>query len=283
MIKVDLHLHSSSSDGLLPAGEVVSLAVEEGLSVMAITDHDTVSGVGDAVASGSEYPSLKVIPGIEFSVAYVSGDLHLVGLFIDHENTDLLKKVSELTGARADRGLRMVEDLRSKGINITYDEVIQEAEGGTIGKPHIARILIKHGYASDFQDVFSKYLEDGRPGFAPKKKAALEEALSLVKSSGGIPVLAHPASLNFENFNTCREEIRRLYGMGVEGIEVYAAMHSESDVALFGFIAEEMGLMISGGSDFHGEKNERLGYYGDGRPIPSEKLSSRLLGRGAKP
>lgn len=277
MKKVDLHIHTSASDGLLAPFDILELARKGGIETIAVTDHDTISGIEESLKADSLYPSVAVIPGIEFSVRYSPGDLHLVGLFIDHTNPALLSKVNELSLARSERGRRIVDDLRSAGINIEYDEVVREAAGGAIGKPHVARVLVRHGYAADFQDVFTKYLEKGTPGFAPKKKVEIEEAISLVKEASGIPILAHPVSLGLENYDEYYDEISRFTEIGLEGIEVYASMHSKNDVKLFSLIAEDLELLISGGSDFHGDKKEKLGYYGGGRRIPAEKLSRKFL------
>lgn len=283
MKKIDLHVHTTASDGLLSPSEIIGLANKRALSAVAVTDHDAVGGIDEALFAADDIPGLMVIPGIEFSIDYPTGDFHLVGLFIDHKNPALNAKTSELTLARETRGRRIVDDLNKHGYEIDFSEVEIEAAGGAIGKPHVARALVKRGYAADFKNAFTRFFAEGMPGCIKKDKVSIEEALILIREAGGISIAAHPASLELENEENYISEFRRFAGMGLGGIEVYSPMHGRRELALFKSIAEEFDLLVSGGSDYHGDKKERLGYYGESRKIPPEIIGPIFKLAGVKP
>lgn len=264
--KIDLHTHTRASDGLKTPDELVNYAIQQEVSVLAITDHDTIGGIDQALEA-SRGEDILCIPGIEFSIARDRGLFHLVGLNIDHTNSELRSRIDELARLRGTRANRMVDDLNKNGIAIDMNEVIDEAGGGVIGKPHVARVLVRHGYAPDFSSVFKLYLEKGLPGYAPKEKIPLEQAMQLIIKSGGLPVLAHPVSLELGGPEAYGEFIIQLKEIGLRGIEVYADMHSDDDVLFFEKLARRHELLITGGSDYHGDKDEKIGYYGN-RLIP---------------
>ncbi len=275
MKKIDLHTHTTASDGLLSPSALVDRAVAEGVSALVIADHDTTGGIEEAVNHAKNL-NIDIIPGIEFSIDYEDGTFHLLGLMIDYKHEELNARVNRLVELRATRAERIVEDLNDKGYTISFDEVLKEADGAAIGKPHVARVLVRHGYAPSFQDVFKKFLEPGMPGHAPKEKIYFEESLELIKKAGGIPVLAHPASLNFESFDAFEEALKGYVAAGLEGLEAYAEMHTPDDAKVYAALAEKYNLIVTGGSDFHGDKKEELGFYQPGELIPESCYTSLI-------
>jgi predicted metal-dependent phosphoesterase TrpH len=269
---IDLHTHTTASDGRLSPAGLVDHACQCGVVLMAVTDHDTVDGVAAALQA-ARGRDIRVVPGIEFSIDYSPGTLHLLGLGIDHTMDELVAVARDLAAKRDSRALRMVEDLRGHGIDITIDEVMREARGGVTGKPHVARVLVARGYAADYSDVFTRYLEKGLPGYAPKEKISLEGAMKLIAASGGAAVLAHPASLYLDGPEAYDRCIAAMKDLGLAGIEGYADMHSPDDVSLFEALAARHGLLVTGGSDYHGDRDERMGHY-NGKPIPCELYDS---------
>lgn len=267
MAGIDLHTHTTASDGILTPSALIDYALARGIAALAITDHDTTGGLDEAVryALGK---NIDVIPGIEFSVEYPRGSFHLVGLYIDFHNTLLDETLKKLKHLRDTRASRIIDDLRAANITIALDDVIEEAGGAPLGKPHFARVMVQRGYGKSVEEIFKKYLVDGKPGDIKKEKITPADAIALIKGSGGVPVLAHPASLEFSSFAVFEDELQAFIEMGLEGIEAYAAMHSPDEADEFARIARKYDLLISGGSDFHGDKNEILGAWHDGMSIP---------------
>ena len=266
---IDLHTHTTASDGIYSPAALIDLAIEKGVGVLAITDHDTVGGLAEALGHAAE-KKFRLIPGIEFSIDFRGGSFHLVGLGIDHRNGDLLEVTEGLRKTRSTRITRIVEDLGKHGIVVSEDEIIKEAGGESMGRPHVARVLIRHGFGKDMEDIFAHYLVPGRPGYVKKDKIQLAEAIRLIRGAGGIAIIAHPKSLGFEKFSRFVPMLEDFIRQGVEGLEVYAAMHDESYVDQFRTLAGKYSLVMSGGSDFHGDKCEKLGYYSPIRTIPAE-------------
>ncbi len=269
---IDLHTHTTASDGRKKPSDLVDYACEQGVAVMALTDHDTVAGVAPALER-ARGRNLRLIPGVEFSIDFASGTFHMVGLNIDHADVELVAVTRDLAMKRDTRALRMVEDLARHGLDITAEEVIAEAAGGVTGKPHIARVLVRKGYVTSFDAVFKNYLEKGLPGYVPKEKISCARALEVIRGAGGVSVLAHPASLNLDGADAYGRFIAELKENGLAGIEVFADMHSPEDVSLFSGLARKHSLFMSGGSDYHGDRDEKLGHY-NGKVIPFEIYDS---------
>ncbi len=267
MSRIDLHTHTTASDGIMHPHELVDHAIEKDVRVLAIADHDTVDGLQEAIdhAAGKD---ISLVPAIEFSIDWKRGTFHIVALHIDYYNQRLRSALAGLSERRSNRAERIVEDLARHGVHISMDEVMDMAAGGVIGKPHIARVLVKRGHAPDIKSVFTKFLEKGLPGYVPKDKVSFSEAMELIHGAGGIPILAHPASLEYNDFGEFRSMLSGFMDGGLAGIEVYADMHSPEEVATFLAIAGENNLLVSGGSDFHGDKNEEIGFYDTETPIP---------------
>ncbi|HPI14688.1 MAG TPA: PHP domain-containing protein [Spirochaetota bacterium] len=278
---IDLHTHTSASDGLLRPSRLVELAARQGVRTLAVTDHDTMDGVDEALASAAEH-GIRLIPGIEFSVEYPSGSFHLVGLFVDHLSPAITAAVERLKAVRENRGGLIIAELENSGVSIPLEEVVAEAAGGALGKPHFARVMVRRGYAGSVEEVFERYLVDGRPGDVPKKKIPPSEAIGLVLEAGGLPILAHPSSLGLPSFEAFGELLDELRAMGLAGIEAYAALHTEEEVRRYEAIALGRGLLVSGGSDFHGEAGERPGYYRNGLPIPTGLIDEMDRFRGER-
>jgi len=269
MTLIDLHTHTTASDGILSPSELIDRAIEEGCRAMAVTDHDTVGGLREALehAAGK---NIMLVPGIEFSIDFKGGSFHLVGLNVRYDDAVLLEVLRDLQEKRSTRVTRMVGDLLKHGINVREEEIIAESGGESLGRPHVARVLVRHGYARNMEDVFRHFLVPGKPGYVKKEKITLDEAITLIRHAGGIPLVAHPVSLDFKGFAAFETMLRDFIDRGIEGFEVYAALHDESQVEQFLSIARKYGLIVSGGSDFHGDKREKLGYYSPTRLIPPE-------------
>ncbi len=269
MNMIDLHCHTTASDGIKSPSELIDFAIGQNVRVLAVTDHDTVSGLEEAVnyASGKD---IALIPGIEFSIDYQGGSFHLVGLYIDHQYKPLIDKTLHLQEVRDKRIYRIIEDLEKHGIEIPIEEVLLESGGGAIGRPHVARVLLKHGYANNINEVFKKYLVKGKPGYVKKERIKLEEAISLIRGAGGLSIVAHPVSLNYKNITEFENLLKGFIDSMVDGIEVYSSMHKASEISSFLELAEKYNLIVSGGSDYHGDKDEKIGYYLPSKPIPYE-------------
>ncbi len=249
---VDLHIHSCYSDGLHTPGDLVRMAAERGVRAIALADHDTVDGIDEALAAGSRL-GVEVIPAVELSVAFHAyRDVHLLGYFIDHRDRPFNERLAEFRKIRDERGRAIIERInarlgREKREAISFEEVLATA-GGTVGRPHIARVLVAKGYVRNVQDAFERYLG---PCYVPKYQIPVAEALAEVRRIGGVSVLAHPPSVTGDR-TLMRTLIRELAEMGLDGLEVFANMCYKDDINFFNNLALRMGLVVTGGSDYHG-------------------------------
>ena len=272
---IDLHCHTTASDGLLTPYDLIMRAEKEGISVLAIADHDTVAGIEEAMSAAKEN-GISLIPAIELSLDFPTGDLHLLGYGIDYHNQDFINRIQKLKSAREQRILKIIKKLNKININLTIEDVKKESNGASPGKPHVARALVKKGYAPDVTSAIKKYLIKGMPGYVSKEKLDLEAAFKLIRNVGGVSVLAHPKSMQCIDDREYERIIESFISYGLVGIEVYAAIHKDVDVEMFTGIARRHNLITTGGSDFHGEKHDRLGYYGSDRLIPISCAHSLL-------
>lgn len=248
--RVDLHAHTVVSDGTLAPADLVALARRTGLAALAVTDHDHLGGVAEAREAGARL-GVEVVAGVELSVAHASGDVHLLGYLVDEQDAALLGRLERLRDARAQRAVRIVERLQAAGVPVTLADLAQEAplQGGAVGRPHVARALVRRGHAASIQDAFDRYLADGRPGAVPKEKLSARDAIALVRGAGGVAVLAHPVTLP----EAAREPLlRELAALGLGGVEVDYPKHDDALRARLRGLAEELGLVATGGSDYHG-------------------------------
>lgn len=272
--RFDLHCHSDASDGALSPAALIQQAKAMGIEVLALTDHDTVAGI-DEFTAAARRAEIYAIPGVEIGTRFEFGTLHLLGYYIDHHHRQLIERLEEIRQKRRQRARKMLDRLQARGIEITMQDVISSAGGsGSLGRPHFARALISKGYASDLPDAFSSFLIPGKPGYCPREKLLPKEAIRLIKAAGGWPVLAHPKFVYPETPDQLEALLRELNDAGLAGLEVYYPEHSASDEAHFLSLAQKLGLIITGGSDYHGPdcRNYRLGRVGDSRPLPPAVL-----------
>lgn len=246
-MRFDLHVHTNHSDGILSPIQVVDLAIKLQLSGIAITDHDTISGIEDAIERSLKYDNFKVIPGIEFSCVYRYEEVHILGYFIDYKNPNIINVTNKLKLARINRGIDIIKKINELGLNITIEEVKVFSSEDYIGRPHIARALIKNGYSSSIQEAFDKYLNRDKPAYVERYKMIIEDTISLIKDSGGISVLAHPGLLKDKSI------IEHCISLGIDGLECIHSKHSKKDIKLFSEIAASNNLITTGGSDCHGD------------------------------
>lgn len=270
---IDLHCHTTASDGLTTPYNIIRHAIQEGLNVLAIADHDSINGLDEANQAAGE-SDLCLIPAIELSLKFPTGDFHLLGYGIDYNNQDLAKQLSRLKSTREARISRMIEKLNKEKIELTLEDVKEESRCAVPGKPHVARALVKKGYASDVRSAMKMYLSKGMPGYVRKEKIEPASAFQLIKIAGGVPVLAHPKSLKCRDVGEYDRTIKSFMRYGLIGIEVYASIHDDVDVEIFTEIVQRHNLIATGGSDFHGDNGERLGYYGNCRMIPESCAQS---------
>ena len=272
--RVDLHTHSSFSDGTLTPTELVKLAAQTGLSSIALTDHDTTDGVCEALAAADRY-GVEVIPGVELSTDYYGKDIHIVGLFIDFRDEAFTARLHALREEREARNGRMAGKLTDAGFPMTIVELHQEFRESVLTRAHFARFMMSRGYVSTIVEAFEKYIGEDCPCYVPREKVTPQDAVRMILRHHGIPVLAHPMQYKLGD-----EVLRRLVGelkdAGLAGIEVRYCTHTEEEVSYLSAIAEEFGLMKSGGSDFHGENKPGLSLgtgYGD-LEVPAEYLTA---------
>lgn len=273
MAKADLHVHTTASDGEYSPEKIASLSFEKGLSAVAITDHDTIKGV-PAALNAVKGLDIKVIPGIEISAVYDPGTLHMLGYFPEYPDT-LEDDLENVQKGRLNRFPKIIEKFNCLGFDISIDDVMQIAGDAQIGRPHIAKALIKKGYATEFNEVFDKWLGKGKPCYVEKEKLTWEEAINLIKRHNGISVLAHPFTLELDELSL-KELVGNMKSAGLSGIEVYYPEHTTDRIKLYRKIANEMGLIITGGTDFHSPlRNAGLGECGiekDNLAIFKQKL-----------
>jgi predicted metal-dependent phosphoesterase TrpH len=250
-MEIDLHTHTTASDGSFTPSQLVHHAKEKGLKVLAVTDHDTIDGNEEALSAGKR-EGLEVVPGIEISVDYSPGSMHMLGYFIDTGNRQLKEKLALLQDSRSDRNPKIIAKLNELGLAVSYDEVVQASGGGQVGRPHIAQVLLKKGYTTTIQEAFDKYLGKGAPAYFDKFRLIAEDAIAMITDAGGVPVLAHPFTLKCKNQGKLEDLIRHLATKGLKGIEVYYTEHSEQQTKRYRLLAERNNLLITGGSDFHG-------------------------------
>jgi predicted metal-dependent phosphoesterase TrpH len=278
---VDLHCHSTASDGTLPPREVVRLAKVSGLVGLSLTDHDTVAGINDAQDEAQQL-ELQFISGIEISCTFPSpGTLHMLGYGVDPDSPVLREMMRQLIDARDNRNPRIIAKLNELGVAITMDELNAEARGAVVGRPHIAAILHRRGYVSSIKQAFDKYLAQGAPAYFDKERLPPQRALELIDRSGGLAVLAHPIQLRTTNDAELDRVVKDLVDLGLAGIETIHSDHDFSMVEKCTRLAERYNLLQTGGSDFHGTNKKDIGLgSANGRRIPRQmmdRLMERLL------
>jgi predicted metal-dependent phosphoesterase TrpH len=242
---MDLHVHSTASDGTLTPEAVVADAAGKGLRALALADHDSVAGIerAQAAAAGTD---LIVIPAVEVSTDYQSTEVHVLGYFLDYHHPELLTKLAAIREAREGRAEKMVGLLQQAGVNITYEQVLERANGGSVGRPHVAGVLVDTGQVDNPQDAFDRYLGRGRPAYVPRYKLSPLEAIELIQNCRGLAVLSHPGLIHNERL------VLEAIDEGVEGLEAYHSAHSAQTSEKYARLAEERGLLVTCGTDSHG-------------------------------
>jgi len=248
---VDLHIHSTASDGSLSPLEIVRLARELGLRAVAITDHDTIEGSAEALGQ-PQSPSLEVLSGIEISADVPSGTMHILGYLIELDDPSLTQTLKKLQDARAQRNVRIIKKLQDLGVDIKHEDVLAVSGKGQVGRPHIAQVLMKKGVVRSFGEAFSKYLKKTGPAYVPRYRLQPAEAIQMILRAGGVPVLAHPFTLDAKDEDEFEGILRELKQTGLMGMEVYYPEHRPGRTALFERLARRHGLLMTGGTDFHG-------------------------------
>ncbi|UZQ84176.1 PHP domain-containing protein [Thermoanaerobacter sp. RKWS2] len=241
----DLHMHSKASDGTNSPSEVVRLAKEHGLSCISLTDHDTIDGLEEAIGASSRY-EIEVIPGIEFNCYYQDQEIHILGYFINYHDKNFTEKLEEMKKLRDDRAKAILKELNELGIDISIEDVLEFTSEKFIGRPHIARAMVKKNYVESVKEAFEKYIGVGAPAYVERYRITPFEAINLILENGGVPVLAHPGLLQDDSI------IEELAPKGLIGIEVYHSKHTTEDIEKYLNKAKKYKLIITGGSDFHG-------------------------------
>ena len=259
MIEVDLHLHTTHSDGRLSPTELIRLCARRGLKTISITDHDSTEGVPEALKTTEELGGLAVIPGVELSCDTPGGEVHLLGYFVDWQDPLFQRTLRRMRDGRAGRAREMVRKLKGLGVEVAWERVKELSGGGAIGRPHIAQAMVERGYIRYPRDAFTEYL--GRDGLAYVERTKLtpEDAVQLLVRHGGLPVMAHPtysASGSGRDLETeLKETLNKLKEAGLVGVEVYYGDYPPDQVQLLAMIAEELALVSCGGSDYHAAGN----------------------------
>ena len=255
-VSIDLHIHTTASDGTFSPAEVISHAQKLKLKAIAITDHDTVAGSNEALESGIP-SSLGFVTGVEISAAPPSfyphpGSFHLLGYSIRLDNRELNQTLEKLQQARKNRNPEIINRLNELGISLTLEEVRQEAGDAQLGRPHIAQSMVKKGIVASIDEAFDRFLGSDRPAYVDKYRVGCSKAIDIILNSGGIPVLAHPGLLEYENDRQLDDLIGGLKKMGLKGVEVYYSEHTPQQIHLLAGLAGRHDLLMTGGTDFHG-------------------------------
>jgi 3',5'-nucleoside bisphosphate phosphatase len=273
---VDLHMHSTASDGSRSPADVVRAAKAAALTAIALTDHDSVSGLAEAQEAGAEL-GVRIVNGVELSAVEGNAETHLLGLHL-RDTIGMEQALQSLRGMRERRGQQIVDKLIGLGVKITYEDVLSQAGTGALGRPHVARALVADGWAVDVRDAFDRYLGAGRPAYVAKEQLDMRHAIEMIHAAGGLAVLAHPGAAG------TRERLTALAAIGLDGVEVKHPSHSPADTTRMRTLCEQLGLVVSGGSDWHGaaEGARTIGMM----QVPAEwlaKQDARLAALGRAP
>ncbi len=245
--RADLHLHTTHSDGALSPEQLVKKAYEVGLTTIAISDHDNVAAVDEAIEWGKTL-GVDVLPGLELSVTMGEKDIHVLAYLFDHKNPTLLEYLSFFRRERLKRAERIVEKLNRINVTIDMEAVLEQAGDGSVGRPHIANAMMEQGFIGSYHEAFSKYIGTGGPAYEKKYQVSPKEAFQLISKSGGLSFLAHPGKY------TTDVELSELIAMGLDGIEIVHPSHDKERQAFYRSVVDQYFLLESGGSDFHGGK-----------------------------
>ena len=279
---IDLHTHSTASDGTLSPSEIVDLAKDLNLDAVALTDHDTMAGVPEFLEAGASEDGIEAVPGVEVSVDFTGKEVHIVGLFVDHTHQGLNELLREVRVNRDARNDRLIAKLNEMGYEITLDEVLAIAGGESVGRPLVAKILVEKGYFEEPQEVFDKCLKRGAPAYSPRVLPTPERTLRLIKEAGGVSIWAHPLYRAANDRTYMRKVLRAMKPLGLDGIEAYYTTFTPDQTRAVLEVAKEFDMLISGGSDFHGANQPGVSL-GSGKgelAVPAELLDAIKLRAG---
>ncbi|MFC1993297.1 PHP domain-containing protein [Chloroflexota bacterium] len=279
MSTVDLHIHTTASDGQLSPADIVRKSAELGLTTIALSDHDTVDGIALALEATKAFPQLRVIPSIEISTDVPTGEVHVLGYFIDYTDHELLVRLEKMRNSRRERAQKMIAKLGKLDVDIEWPRVQEIAGDGSIGRPHIAQAMLEKGYIASFKEAFDKYIGRNGPAYAEREKVTPVEAVELIIRANGLPVMAHPLSTN--DFETMIFELK---AAGMVGIEAYYNSYTADEIKDLVSLANQHHLITSGGSDYHGiDTNPETMIGGADVPVESaEQLIALARLRGLK-
>jgi len=271
---IDLHTHTTFSDGSLTPTEVVAEAAAMGLTAVAVTDHDTVDGLPEALAAG-ERLGIEVVPGVEINLEHDRVTMDMLGYFLGgRPSRELRAELAQLRVYRDERNARMLDRLAELGLPLDPEDLASAAESGAVGRPHIGEAMVRRGYVGSIPEAFELYLRRGAPAWVDRRRLGLGTALRMLRSSGAVPVLAHPGIIRTDAAGL-RRLVRDASRDGLAGIECFYPLHDEATVAACLALASECGLVATGGSDYHGsvKPQARLGVGSGGRPVPDTVLA----------
>jgi len=251
---VDLHIHSTQSDGLLTPKELIIYAKEKGLSAVALTDHDTIAGIEEAWKMAKEL-DIELIPGVEIGADFKT-EMHILAYFSFENYKKIQPLLDNAFKARQDRNPKLAKRLQELGYDITLEDVSKEAKGEIIARPHFARVLLKKNYFSTMGDVFGNLLAEDRPGYIQKDKLTPEQCIKAIKDAGGVAVIAHPKLLSLSLDKFKKILVEQLIPAGLQGIETIHSIHSPTETLVYRELCDELGLIQTGGSDYHGSNEE---------------------------
>ena len=261
MNEVDLHCHTTASDGTMDPADLVRRAARLALRVIAITDHDSADGVPAALAAGQNL-GVEVIPGVEINTDVPGSEVHVLGYYVDYQDVSFSAELARLRAGRLERAQGMVEKLAGLGAPISLERVLQLSRGGSVGRPHLAQALIEAGHVNSFGEAFDRFIGRNGPAYVERTKFSPQEACQLIRRAGGVPVLAHP--LVFNAFGTAKVTLPletllpEMLGAGLLGLEVYYPTYNARTTESLMGVARRYGLLITGGTDFHGLQAERI-------------------------
>ena len=270
MSRVDLHIHSTASDGRLAPADIVQEAAGRGLTYIALTDHDTVDGIAPAQAAAQAFPQLKIIPGVEISTDIPQGEVHVLGYFIDYTDPELGAALDRFRNSRLRRAQGMVAKLENLGIHIDWQRVQEIAVGSSIGRPHIAQAMLEKGYISSFKQAFTEYLSRDGPAYVEREKMTPVEAVELIAKARGLAVLAHPLTAGDPEALTTE-----LKAAGLVGIEAHYDGYSAEEINRLVGLAQKHNLIATGGSDYHGLEPSNETAIG-GADVPMESVEQLI-------
>ena len=268
---IDLHVHTTASDGQYTPAQIIEKAAEKNITAIAITDHDTVAGLEEGAAAAKEY-GITFVPGVELNISYTTGEFHLLGLGFKQISPSLTEILDNLVKNRELRNVQIIEKMREAGVDITLEEMIADFPDTVLGRPHFAAELVKKKVVKTRQQAFDRFLAKGRPWYVARVGSNLDEAIIAIKESGGVPVIAHPMSL-YLSWGKLPDALQNFYDRGVMGLEAFHPGARVTECLRLEELARKIGYFVTAGSDFHGEKirgDRKLGYTCGGRKIEDE-------------